>query len=61
MKELLKKLLLCCVLLACLCGFGYLVWVHRRVIKAMLTGEPMPEVPENCPAHRFCKKEAAET
>ncbi len=57
MKYVLKKALLCCVLLACLCGFGWMVWLHRRVIKAMITGEPMPEAPEDCPAHLLRKAE----
>lgn len=36
------------------CGFItalslVMVYVHRNVIKAMITGDKMPEVPENCP------------
>lgn len=57
MKDLLKKALICCVLLACLCGFGWMVWVHRHVIKAMLCGEELPEAPENCPASLLRKKD----
>jgi len=57
MKETVKKILLCCVLLACLCGLGWLVWVHRRVIRAWLNGEPLPEAPESCPAHLLHKKD----
>ena len=60
MKDICKKVLLCCILLACLCGFGWMVWAHRGVIKAMLNGEPMPEAPEGCPASLFGKKEAEE-
>ena len=52
MKNTLKTVLLCCILLACLCGLGWLVWVHRRVIVALVKGEPLPEVPEGCPAYR---------
>ena len=59
MKDCMKKILLCCVVLACLCGFGWMVWVHRNAIKALINGEPMPEVPEDCPASLFCKKEEA--
>ena len=55
MKNIWKNLLLCFVLLACLCGLGWMVWVHRGVIKAMLNGEPLPEAPESCPASLFQK------
>ena len=50
MKSILKKAFLCFVLLACLCGLGWAVWAHRRVIGALLRGEPMPDVPKSCPA-----------
>lgn len=52
MKNTLKTVLLCCVLLACLCGLGWLVWAHRRVIVALVKGEPLPEAPDGCPAYR---------
>ena len=52
MKPVYKKILICCLVLACLCGFGYLVFVHRNAIKAYLKGEPLPEAPEGCPCHK---------
>ncbi len=52
MKNCLKSILLCCLLVACLCGFGWMVWVHRGVIAALIKGEPLPEAPEGCPAYR---------
>lgn len=56
MKETVKKILICCVVLACLCGLGWALWAHRRVIRALICGEPLPEAPEGCPAHLLCKK-----
>ena len=52
MKNCLKSILLCCLLVACLCGFGWMAWVHRGVIAALIKGEPLPEAPEGCPAYR---------
>ena len=48
-----KKLILFCILFLCLIGLGGLLWVHRRVIRAWITGEPMPEPPA---WHFWCKK-----
>lgn len=56
MKDTIKKILICCAVLVCLCGFGWALWAHRRVIKALISGEPLPEAPEGCPAH-LCKKD----
>ena len=55
MKDLVKTVLICSVVLACLCGFGWMLWAHRRVIKAWLAGEPLPEAPESCPASALNK------
>lgn len=52
MCDLFKKCLICCVVLACLCGFGWLVWIHRGMLRALICGEPLPEAPEGCPMHR---------
>jgi len=38
---------------AALCGVVWMIWVHRRVIAALIKGEPLPEPPEGC-CHRFC-------
>ncbi len=48
--------------LSFVCGFItalclVMVYVHRRVIQAMITGEEMPEVPENCPVSKCDKCE----
>ncbi|MBO5622457.1 MAG: hypothetical protein J5959_12610 [Butyrivibrio sp.] len=33
------------VLLSCTFLFGVMVGIHRRVIKSLVTGSPMPEAP----------------
>ena len=40
-----KKLLLFGILLLCLLGLGGLLWIHRRVIRAWIDGDPMPAPP----------------
>lgn len=54
MKEKLKKLLPLMVLLCTLAGF---VYVHRRVILALIRGEELPEPPA---WHVWCRKAAEE-
>ena len=52
-KELGKKLkkLLCILLIAALvCGCSYMVYAHRRVIRAAIKGEPMSKAP-----HQHCR------
>lgn len=45
------------ILLACLFGaaFGVLIFVHRRVILALIRGEELPEAPA---WHFWCKNRA---
>ncbi len=38
----------------CVCT-TYMVFVHRRVIRAALKGEPLPERPGGNCCHKFCK------
>ena len=45
-----KKTLICILVGALV---GCFVYVHRRVIRALITGEPMPEAPA---WHFWCKK-----
>ena len=45
-----KKKLICFLLTAC---FGALIYIHRRVILALITGDEMPEAPS---WHFWCKK-----
>ena len=49
------KFLLRALLAALCCGLVYLVFVHRRVIRAAIKGQPLPEPPEGAPCHRCCK------
>jgi len=35
----------------CLLGTGYFLGVHRRVLKAYLKGEPLPEAPKGHLCH----------
>lgn len=51
----LKKVLICALITALLGCCMYLVYVHRRVIKAALKGEPMPKCPHWLP-RAFKKK-----
>ena len=44
------------------CGFIaalslVMVYVHRKVIKAMITGDEMPEIPDSCPVSKCDKCE----
>lgn len=32
--------------------FAVMLYLHKGVIKAMITGEEMPEAPEGCPAFK---------
>lgn len=41
MKNTARALIDCCIILV-----GVFLIIHRRVISALLTGEPMPEMPE---------------
>ena len=45
-----KKTLICCLVGA---AFGCLAYVHRRVIRALITGGEMPEPPA---WHFWCRK-----
>ena len=38
------------------CWLTYMVFVHRRVIRAAIKGEPLPEPPTGKCCHKFCKK-----
>lgn len=50
-KRAQRAVLYCSVAAGLLCT-GFMLGVHRNVIKARLTGSPMPELPEGHP--RFC-------
>ena len=41
MKSTVRTLIDCCVIM-----IGVFLIIHRRVISALITGEPMPEAPE---------------
>ncbi len=41
MKNTVRALIDCCIITA-----GVLLIIHRRVISALVTGEPMPDMPE---------------
>ena len=41
MKDTIRSLIDCCIIL-----LGVFLIIHRRVISAAVTGEPMPEPPE---------------
>ena len=43
--------------IACAFLTGVMVGIHRRVIKACITGEPMPEAPAS---HFWCKNRKAD-
>ena len=51
-KPGIRILLLSFAFCAGLAGMGWLVYVHRRVIAAMVNGTPMPESP-----HKHCRTE----
>ena len=54
-KRFMKKVLKYIILLLLVCCCTYLVYKHRRVIRAWLKGEKMHEAPDgHC--HSFCKK-----
>lgn len=38
------------------CWLTYMVFVHRKVIKATIKGEPLPEPSTGKCCHKFCKK-----
>jgi hypothetical protein len=38
------------------CCLTYMVFVHRKVIRAAIKGEPLPEAPTGKCCHKFCKK-----
>ena len=42
MKRILKMMLILTIL-GCIC---YMLYVHRKVIKAIITGDKLPEMPE---------------
>ncbi len=49
MKKILKVIIFMLLIVCC----TYMVYVHRRVIRAWLKGEALPKVPEgHC--HGFC-------
>ena len=55
-----KKIILKVLLVLCLAFVTYMVYLHRRVIRAYIKGEPIPES-ESCPAakhHLCCCKKA---
>ena len=55
MKKILKIMLILTIL-GCIC---YMLYVHRRVIKAIITGEELPEMPEGhfaCVCYDMLKK-----
>lgn len=41
MKTTVRTLIHCCIIM-----LGIFLIIHRRVISALITGEPMPEAPE---------------
>ena len=49
------KFLFWALVTALCCCLTYLVFVHRHLIIAAIKGEPLPEIPEGAPCHRFCK------
>ena len=51
-RKKVRKVALYCTVAAGLVCTGFMIGVHRKVIKAYLTGGPMPELPEGHP--RFC-------
>ena len=51
MKDLIKKLVLALLLLAVAAGATWLVYVHRRAIRAFIKGEALPDC---MPEHRKC-------
>jgi len=56
MKKILKIMLILTIL-GCIC---YMLYVHRRVIKAIITGEELPEAPAgHC--HYFCHGRCCKT
>ncbi len=52
MKKKIKKLLLALLLVAAAACLTYMVYVHRRVIRAILKGEPVPACPPQ--HHKGC-------
>ncbi len=50
------KFLLWALITALCCCLTYMVFVHRRVIRAAIKGEPLPEPPADKHCRKFCKK-----
>ena len=38
------------------CCLTYMIFVHRRVIRAAIKGEPLPKPTAGKHCHKFCKK-----
>ena len=56
MKKLVKKLVKVMLILTFLGCLAYMIYVHRNVIKAIITGGEMPELPKgHC--HGKCSNE----
>ena len=53
------KFIFCVFVTALCCWLTYMVFVHRRVIRAAIKGEPLPEAPIGKCCHKFCKKNNA--
>ena len=51
MKKALKMIIIILLVVCC----TYMVYVHRRAIRAWLKGEVLPKVPEGF-CHSFCHK-----
>ena len=49
--EQFRKILHIFIMLGFVCSTVYLLYVHRIVIKAAVTGEPMPECPHKHHCH----------
>lgn len=50
-----KFILWALMIALCVCT-TYMVFVHRRVIRAAIKGEALPEHPDGKCCHKFCKK-----
>ena len=51
-----RKFIFWALVTALCCALTYMVFVHRRVIRAAIKGEPLPEPPAGKCCHKFCKK-----
>ena len=51
------------IMAGCIFGSAYMIYAHRRVIGAILAGQPMPELPAGHPRIHACRKtgQAAES